>query len=403
LIRRPFLLVLFVSLVFPLCLQAGQVVNRTVATVNGEPVLLSELEKNWQAFTEQQSQAMPPEKMTPEWEKETRQKLLNQMVDEKLLLQEAKKGKARVNQSDVLNGLAQVKARFLPEAAQKQLQNIIQRQIAARPNGARPAGNEENAQVDLAGAWNELAKENPAAIKETNSKLQQELTKEGLTDKTFQDRLKDQIQVAQFSNQKLRSLSKIPTDEQTKTLYDEILALQDKKTETKDQKTQELESLANYFSKQTGERVRARHILIAVAEDADLKEKTAARNKITDILKKILEGADFAEMAEKHSDDKGSAKEGRGGDLGTFTRGDMVPPFEKTAFQLPVGQVSEIVETPFGYHIIKVEEKRAATRLPYDEVKNDLREYLLRSQAQNVFENYISTLRKTASIKVTME
>jgi peptidyl-prolyl cis-trans isomerase C len=102
------------------------------------------------------------------------------------------------------------------------------------------------------------------------------------------------------------------------------------------------------------EQVKARHILIKVSPDASDVEKKKALEKARDILKKAKEGEDFAKLAETYSDDPGSRQ--RGGDLGFFGRGRMVKPFEDSAFSLKPGEMSEIVETRFGYHIVKVED-----------------------------------------------
>lgn len=378
-------------------LAAAKVVNRTVATVNGEAVLLSEFEKNWTAFKEQQKNLLPAEQMTPEWEKETRKKILEQMIDDKILLQEAKKRKLRVNQRDLENGVVQVKSRFLPEEGRRALENIIQRAMAAQS-----PDNPEEAGPDLAAAWKELSQKNPEFIKEADAKFKEELVKEGLNDKQFQDRIRDQLSVVQLTSQEVRDRSKPPTDEEAKQLFDRLTALmQGKEVKGLDEEeAADLQSLARYFAAQTGERVRARHILIRSDKDADFKDKSMARRKAEDIRKKILAGADFAEMAQKHSDDKGSAA--RGGDLGAFGRGQMVPPFEKAAFGLGVGDVSDVVETDFGFHIIKVEEKRAAAKLRYEDAEDDLKEYIYRVNAQKHFEDFIKNLRQSASIKVQM-
>ncbi len=119
------------------------------------------------------------------------------------------------------------------------------------------------------------------------------------------------------------------------------------------------------------EEVRARHILIRFQGSkmplADGKKdltEAEALAKITELRAKIVAGADFAEVAKENSDDKGSGA--NGGDLGSFGKGQMVPEFEKEAFLLPVGQVSQPVKSPFGYHIIKVE---AHSTKPFEEVK----------------------------------
>ena len=92
----------------------------------------------------------------------------------------------------------------------------------------------------------------------------------------------------------------------------------------------------------------------------------------------------------------------KGGDLDFFARGQMVPSFEKAAFALGEGQVSDIVETKFGLHLIKVIEKKAATKLRFDQAENDLREYIFRSSQQNAFEEYVTDLRKKSDIKILL-
>jgi parvulin-like peptidyl-prolyl isomerase len=379
---------------------SAKVVNRTVATVNGEPILLSEFNKNWNAFVDQQKNMMPAERMTPEWEKQTKKKMLEQMIDDRLLLQEAKKRKLRVNQRDLENGVIQVKSRFLPEAGQRDLQTIVQRLSAERP---QPADAAQNPAVDLSAAWKELEKTNAAAVKEAEAKFKEELNKEGLSYKKFEDRIRDQLGVVQLTTQEVRSRTGEPSDADVRQIYDRLLlAVDGKKVPGLDaESAEDLESLARYFKGQTGEQVGARHILLRVSADASLKEKSAARKKLEDIRQQILKGADFGEMAQKHSDDKTSAV--RGGSLGSFGRGEMVPAFEKAAFSLPVGQVSSIVETDFGYHLIKVEEKKAAQKLKFEDLKDDLKEYLYRAKAQENFETFVRDIRKKADVKVVMD
>ncbi len=102
----------------------------------------------------------------------------------------------------------------------------------------------------------------------------------------------------------------------------------------------------------TEEQVSARHILKKIPPDADDETRAAVRKQMEEIAKRIAEGEDFAELAKTESEDVGSAA--NGGDLGTFSRGHMVKPFEQAAFALEVGEVSGIVETDFGLHLIKV-------------------------------------------------
>ncbi len=149
--------------------------------------------------------------------------------------------------------------------------------------------------------------------------------------------------------------------------------------------------LADY---QVKEQVRARHILIAVPEGADAKTDAAARAKAEGILKQIRGGADFAAMAKANSDDPGSKD--TGGELGWFTRGKMVPAFEQAAFAQNAGQVSDLVKTSFGYHIIQTEEKQAAHTKTIDEVKGDILPVLQQQRVGQAEQNYANQLASEA-------
>jgi peptidyl-prolyl cis-trans isomerase D len=137
---------------------------------------------------------------------------------------------------------------------------------------------------------------------------------------------------------------------------------------------EEAELQAQYQAKKdalkTQEQRRASHILIQVAQDADQEALDAARNEAQELLDQIRAGADFAELAEKHSDDTGSAPQG--GDLGFFAKGVMVPEFEASAFALQPGEVSDLVQTQFGFHIIKLIEVKASEVPEFDAVRAEL-------------------------------
>ena len=107
-------------------------------------------------------------------------------------------------------------------------------------------------------------------------------------------------------------------------------------------------------------------------------------------------GADFAELAKKHSDCPSKAK---GGDLGSFPRGGMVPPFEKAAFSQKVGKLGPVVTTKFGYHLVKVTKKNKAGKTPLAEVKDKIEDHLLKTKKQDVVMKKIGDLRAKADIK----
>lgn len=125
------------------------------------------------------------------------------------------------------------------------------------------------------------------------------------------------------------------------------------------------------------ERVHARHILV-MTQGKPEAEKANLRKKAEDLLKQVKSGGNFAELAKKNSDDTSSAV--KGGDLDWFGRGRMVPPFENAAFSLKAGQISDIVTTDFGYHIIQTLEKEEAKVKPFDEVKGQITAELKKAQ-----------------------
>jgi peptidyl-prolyl cis-trans isomerase D len=127
--------------------------------------------------------------------------------------------------------------------------------------------------------------------------------------------------------------------------------------------------------------VKARHILLKLAENASQEEEQKARQKAADVLAKAKEGQDFAELAKKHSEGP-TAKDG--GDLGYFSEGQMVKPFEEAAFKLKKGEVSDLVRTSFGYHIIKVEDVKEARTKSLEEVKGQIFSEMTRTASSDL-------------------
>jgi peptidyl-prolyl cis-trans isomerase C len=148
------------------------------------------------------------------------------------------------------------------------------------------------------------------------------------------------------------------------------------------------------------EQVRASHILVSIAENADEATKKAAREKIVDLQKQIKGGADFAELAKTNSQCPSSAM---GGDLGYFTKGRMVKPFEDAAFGLKNGEVSDIVETNFGFHLIKVTDRKEESMQKYDDVKERIGDFLKQQKGQERIEGYLAETRKGAKIEKKLE
>lgn len=135
----------------------------------------------------------------------------------------------------------------------------------------------------------------------------------------------------------------------------------------------------------SGEQVRASHILVKT-------EKEAA-----DILAQLKGGAKFEDLAKKFSTDSTGAK---GGDLGWFSKGAMVPEFDKVVFGLKEGQLSGVVKTQFGFHIIKLTGQRPAGVRTFDEVKDQIKSTLLPSKQQEIFQKMKEDLKKNAKVSV---
>lgn len=149
---------------------------------------------------------------------------------------------------------------------------------------------------------------------------------------------------------------------------------------------------------QEGEKVHASHILITAPKDADAATKAKARAQAEQILRDVKAGKDFATLAKQNSQDPGSAA--NGGDLGFFQQGQMVGPFNDAAFSLKPGAVSDLVETDFGYHIIKVIEKQPGRTVPLEEVKPKIQQYLETQNRQKQTDAFVDGLRARGKVEV---
>jgi peptidyl-prolyl cis-trans isomerase C len=149
---------------------------------------------------------------------------------------------------------------------------------------------------------------------------------------------------------------------------------------------------------QQPEAVHAAHILIRLPEKADDAAKKKARADADKVLAQAKKAADFAALAKQYSQDSGSAV--NGGDLGFVAKGQTVPAFEQAAFGLKPGQLSGIVETPFGFHIIKSFEHRSARTIPLQEAKADVTQFLKQQQMQEKTNAFIEKLKAKAKVQI---
>ena len=148
------------------------------------------------------------------------------------------------------------------------------------------------------------------------------------------------------------------------------------------------------------EKVRARHILVAAGEGASAEERQAARGEIEALRSRLEGGADFAEIARASSDDKSSGA--RGGDLGWFYRGQMVPSFDQVAFSLAPGELSSVVESPFGFHLIQVQERVGETPVEFEQVRDELTRRLRQYELEQAVRRKLDELGESARIEILL-
>lgn len=153
------------------------------------------------------------------------------------------------------------------------------------------------------------------------------------------------------------------------------------------------------------EKVRASHVLLSTIDTATrrelpLSEKEAKRKKIEELLKRARAGEDFAPLAKEFSEDPGSRD--RGGEY-VFARGQMMPEFEAAAFSLALNQVSDVITTAYGYHIIKLSERLPAKKLEFDRVAADLKEFLKQQAIQKQAPAFLEKLRQEAGVEILDE
>ena len=263
-----------------------------VATVDGEPIERWELETAAHGLEGRAGSAIPPEKRD-----EVLRRLLDQLVNLHVLVQESRARKLDVSDAELKAHLAEARRAFKSDEA-------FQRAVVAQ----------------------------------------------GFSLEQLQRQMRTSMQVAKLVDAEINPKISVQ-DAEVDIFYQQNLAR----------------------FKQS-EMVHASHILLGLPPNADATTKEQARAKAQQVLKQVRGGADFAKLAAETSQDRGSAA--KGGDLGFFPKGRMEPAFEAAAFAVKAGGVSGLVETSFGFHIIKIHEHRSARTLPLTEVGSQIRELL---------------------------
>ena len=193
----------------------------------------------------------------------------------------------------------------------------------------------------------------------------------GFTEKSYREDIRQQRSVQQMIAGELAQAVAV-SDEEVQEFYDE-----------------------NIEQMTAPEAVRARHILVKLAAD-DEAAREAAQDRIAAMQKELRDGADFVTLATERSDAPSAPQ---GGDLGYFGRGQMVAPFEDAAFALQPGEISDVVETQFGFHIIRVDERRDAQAVPVAEAAERISAYLTQGKLQSAVEDLVDDLHASAEIE----
>ena len=208
----------------------------------------------------------------------------------------------------------------------------------------------------------------------TEEALVQALAAQGLTLELYKSQLKDQLERLRLMSQEVRS--KVQVGEREIRDYYE----------------------ANRSVYGGEEQYRARHIFFLVAQEGGAAELAQAEAKANDVLKEAQAGKDFAELAKKYSSDPAAAKDG--GDLGTFKRSDMLQEIGDTVAAMKPGEISALVLSRSGLHIIKLEEKTQTSGKTFEESKEAIEELLYKKKADERFAQWVKDLRASAAIEI---
>lgn len=318
--------------------------------------------------------------------KNLKRMVIDDLIERYLLIEEAEKSGVFVTDAEVLNTISSTKAFFVDGKFDRNRYIEV-----LRFNGMYPEAYEETLRKDI------LVSKMENLIKNAVEVTKQEIEKEYAYRNTTAV-----IKYLSIDPNKYRSKVSF-TDEDLKAFFEENredyripekikvkYVLFDEDNFDKDIVVTDEEAEAYFLQHKEqfhqSEQVEARHILVRVNDFENKEENEKALSKINKAIDEIKKGAAFEKVAEKYSEDI-SAK--NGGYLGFFKRGEMVKEFEEAAFKLEPGQVSDIVKSPFGYHIIKVEKKLEEKDLSFDEVKERIIERIKEEKEKNQFKNYV--------------
>ena len=353
---------------------AASDMSSVAARVNGDIITINEYRRALY-FTQQRYEQMYGQALNEQMRKmlNLEQQVLNGLIDERLLLQEARKIDLEAGQDEVRKKILEIPVlnpdgKFIGA-------DLYERYVLTSLNYPTVADFEQDLAREVTIGKMEAALASTVAITPQVAEEQYRRTAENA-----------KIRYVLLPNERAMAgvmvspedVQKYYTDNSSKYLHGEQrhvkYLLADSALIRARLKLSDAELRQAYEQKKETfkgkEAVRAQHILIRVDASAAPADDAAAKAKAEGLVAQLRGGADFAALAKEHSGDPGSAV--NGGDVGFFERGQMVPEFEQTAFSLPIGQISDPVKTQYGYHILKINEKRPAGYKPFEEVRGQL-------------------------------
>jgi parvulin-like peptidyl-prolyl isomerase len=340
------------ALVCIFCLFVGagfceEVVDKTLAIVNGEPLMSSEFNKILEPMIQQYRAVTPLTEQSDAKINELKNQILEQKVEQMLLIQEAKKQKIKVVKRELDEALAQVKKRF---------------------------PNEET--------------------------FQAELKKEGLSQVQFEKRIEEQLMVQKLIEKEMKNNVKQPSETEIRKFYDNVRAkMKGENLGLPKEEEETVDAVAKLLKRMSSEQVRLCQIYIKCDKNATPQERKAAEGRVASVKKELASGASFSTTSEKYSED--SLLKQRKGDMGFVIKGDLDKRLEEKAFSMAVGQYTkEPIQTESGYHFIRVTESRASASFTFEDVRNDLAEVLYRQNGKKLYDKWIEGLKAKANIKI---
>ena len=357
--------VLTATLLMGANLLNAKVVDSSVATVNGQAISSVQYNKLLENVMSNYKAQNPQILENPQNVAALKQEVLNELITETLLLQNAKKEKITVKDSEVSDAINEIKVRF-------SIDPITGRQITDQ--------------------------------KQIEDAFNAQLKKEDLTLAQFQARIKDQISMRKLIDTVVNSKITPPTKEEVQGLYDDVILImggdEEKIKALPKNRLEQAVPLAAKLNQLTAEQIKISPIFVKFENDT--AAEIAAKEKLAKKIKKEVKKGKvpMMDLIRQYSDDKTPLQ--TGGEM-ILIKGVMPKDFDEKIFSVNVGEVSDPIKTDNGYYVIKVQEKKAKRDFTFEQVAPDMGQYLTAVKMNEGMVNYLTALKDKSKIKVMIK